>query len=237
LWCRSIVQLISALLKRQLARRARLTAVLGDAGIWFGLDSAHQGVLWVKYYDDMEDVSPYSSGRHFTLRIGCQLANDSDTQVVYIKPQLDLWGVEGVRMSHKGPSILISAPTVGWRQANSIVVPAHGIVAVRFEMKPIASTFGDLLEAIEETYAGTVASLRVTDTAGRTREFRVVTSSFAGRESVTWPSRLKYPVYTIRALNAAPRRAGKQPQERRSTEVGAVAHVSPLSRRGDRAQY
>ena len=96
-------------------------------------------------------------------------------------------------------------------------------------MMPIASDFRDLLRAIAETYAGAVALLLVRDGARKEHQFRVITFSIAGSESVSWPTNLKYPIDNLRKLNADPRRAGRL-QERRTTEMrGASVTVAPDS--------
>jgi hypothetical protein len=89
-------EIFSGLVKRSLARAGRFSVIEGQSGIFFNLDTVDVGTLTLKYLDNMGSDS-YSLGYHFKFLIDCQLTNDSDTQVVYTNPMIDLWGVDGLR--------------------------------------------------------------------------------------------------------------------------------------------
>ncbi len=112
------------------------------------------------YFEGMANFAQYADCHRFRAEIDCQFFNDTDTQAVYTNPEIQLWGVEGVRLCIAQPRLLTSGKSGSWNAAESIVVPKHGIVFVRFELM-FSCDIQEALDAIQKYYAGAVFLLKV----------------------------------------------------------------------------
>ena len=216
-------EIISKLLTRGLARTGPLGVIEGQSRIVCDTEAKDGGVITLDYFPEMTKYPQYSDCRRFRLEINCQLYNDTDTQVVYAKPDLEFWGVEGLRLfSHHPSMFLMTQPGGTWEEADTIAVPAHSVSGARFEV-PIGATFKTTEAEIQDIYGETVVMLRAKSISGKAVSFRLCTRSFAGLQRVVWPSDKKYPIFNIYSLNKDGRRAGRRPQERKPNTSASLA--------------
>lgn len=207
-------EIIAKLLSRSLARKGPLGVIEGRTRIVCDTATKDGHIVIVDYFGGMGNYPQYSDCRNFRLESECQFFNDTDTPVVYTGPELQLWGVEGLRLLFHNPQLWVLDPSGGgWQRNNAIVVPSHGVTSARLEL-PIAAYFGEAESEVLTTYGESVALLRLRSITGRAVTFRLCTSSFAGKHKVVWPSEKKYPVFNISALNVDGRNAGQRPQDR-----------------------
>jgi len=221
-------EIISKLMVRGLARSGRLGLIEGQSKIVCDTDSKDGRVVAVDYFPEMMKHSQYADCRRFRVKFECQFFNDTDTQVVYKKPDLEFWGVEGQRLILFQPRMLLFVQASEmWQEASTIAVPAHSVIPVLFEQL-IGSTFESAEEAVNEFYGESVVLLKTQTIGGKPISFRLCTRSFAGKHYVTWTPDRKYPIFGLYSLNENGRRSGRRPQERQPKvaqrhEIGETA--------------
>jgi hypothetical protein len=207
-------EIITRLLDRGLARTGAIGLVEGRARIVCDTTDRSGDTFVVDYFSAMSRLPQFSDCRRFRMIFDSKFFNDTDTQVVFTKFDLEFWGVEGLRLQHGGEQPLI--PSEGadmWQSAGAITVPAHSVTSFRFEV-PFASNFPNADEHIRDYVGEAVVLLGTKSIDGKVRSFRLCTRSFAGRESVVWPPETKYPVFNMLSRNVGGRKAGRRPQPR-----------------------
>jgi hypothetical protein len=208
-------EIITRLLDRRLARTGAIGLVEGRSRIVCDTTDKSGNTFVVDYFPEMSRFPQFSDCRRFRVIFDSKFFNDTDTQVVYTKFDLDFWGVEGLRLQHSGAHPLI--PSEGadtWQLAGAITVPAHSVTPVRFEV-PVGSNFTGVDEYIRDYVGEAVVLLRTQSIDGKVGSFRLCTRSFAGLNTVSWQPQRKYPIFSIYALNVGGRNAGRRPQPRR----------------------
>lgn len=210
-------EVIALVIRRSELRTGRHGIIEGRAGIVCDAEVDEGGTVLLDYFPAMEGYSQYSRCRNIRVQVDCQLFNDSDTQSVYMRPTIEIWGVEGLRMNYRNPHLLeFDDDADVWRDTPSISVPAHSITRLRLIM-PLGIDFAKAQEEIWDYYEGAVLLLRLETIEGKAREFRVCTSSFAGSDRVVWPQRCRYPIFNHLPTNEDGRKAGRRPQKRKSS--------------------
>jgi len=211
---------------RSLARAGRVGLIESRSRICCDSETRDGSVVTVDYFPEMVRFHQYSDCRRFRAEFGCQFINDSDTQIVYTQPALEFWGVEGLRLLFSNPQMFVYLqPGDTWQDASAITVPAHSVVGARIEV-PIAASFREAEEAINDTYGETVVLLRTQTIEGKAVRLRLCASSIAGQNKVTWPHDKKFPIFNIYSLNRDGRNAGRHPQQRKAKEMSVSTRSS-----------
>jgi hypothetical protein len=194
-------ELTLRLFDRGFARMGRIGIVEGHTRIICDRDSRDGHTYPVDFISQVEALAHYADCRRFRVVFDTQISNDTDTQVVFTRFDFEFWGVEGLRMQHHGEQALIPAEDPEeWQLATAVTVPAHSVARVRFELW-VGSTFAAAQRNIQDCYGESVVLLKMQSIDGNSASFRLCTRSFAGSNSVVWPSDKKYPVFNMRSLN------------------------------------
>lgn len=206
-------EIITKLLDRRLARTGRVGVIEGSSRVLCDTRTSDGGIVAVSYFPEMSKYSQYADCKRFRVEIECQFFNDTDTQVVFTQPKLEIWGVEGVRLLYSSPKAFVLTDSGTWQEAGTIAISSHGVTKARFDIS-LAYNFSDTEEEIRLTYGESVVLLRVLTISGESFALRICTSSFAGARKVVWPAEKTYPIYNLYSLNRDGRQAGRRPQER-----------------------
>ncbi len=208
-------EIISGELRRNMARAGKQGVIESASGIYRCCEMEQNGPIRIGFYAGANNLLNFEELAPLFVMYEFELFNDSNTQIIYTSPQLEIHGIEGMRLLHRKISIMTARHEGGdWSEATSITVPAHGIVRVRC----VCGLSMHLKEAeahLLENYAGTVAQICLATINGKQHRYRIATHSFLGRNVVVWPERRMYPIYNQYSLNDKLRESGRKPQSRK----------------------
>ena len=106
------------------------------------------------------------------------LYNESDTAIMFHRPQIAFWGVDGPRVSHSNPSL-----TAEGQAATVLSVPRNGTCAIKL-------TAFTSEEIIRRHYSAAIPILTLETTSGRIYEFPLASSSLLlDRPVVGWDAK------------------------------------------------
>src|SRR5262249_13731071 len=127
--------IITRLLDRGLARTGGIVLVEGRGRIVCDTTDNSGNTFVVDYFPGMSHLRQFSDCTRFRVIFDSSFFNDTDTQVVFTKFDLDFWGVEGLRLQYGGAQVLIRNEGADiWQSAGAITVPPHSVTPVRFEV-------------------------------------------------------------------------------------------------------
>jgi hypothetical protein len=107
------------------------------------------------------------------------LFNESGTPLLLRDPKVLFWAEDGLRVRHVNPK-LIAADS----QTTVVIIPAHGIVAIRTEI-------GVMNSDLRTTYADAIPVLELETTKGKVYKFPLKTTAMyrVGEAFVAWDTR------------------------------------------------
>ena len=221
-------EIISLLLKRKAARSGKREFIRIQSGVF--LDALMEnGEYACLKYDPKYPNLPFDKmkTKHFRLEFEGELVNDSDVQIIYKNAIVEIWGIEGLRMTYRSPCVLIQTDD-GFSGKDdkivSIIVPPHGTTRIIVQLL-LPMNYKLALSEINKHYSEAVALLKMTPLNGKPCGFRICTTSFAGKNLVVWPERCKFPIFNEYCLNERGIRAGFHPQKVdsvKSEKLGAI---------------
>ncbi len=209
-------EIISLLLKRAVVRSGKHEFLIIRSGVFLDALMENGQFACLEYHPKYPNLRlDKMKTKHFRLEFEGELLNDSDVQIIYKNPIVEIWGIEGLRMIHKSPRVLIQTADGFFGTDDkivSIIVPPHGTTRIMIQLL-LPMDYKIAVSQVNKDYSEAVALLRITAMNGRPREFRICTTSFAGKNLVVWPERCKFPIFNEYSLNEREIRAGFHPQK------------------------
>ena len=211
----AVKEIISSYWKRKLARYGLQSFIEGHTLMLCDIKLEDGSTISANCYENMLDKSEYQLCDNYRIEIDGNLFNDTDVQLVYEKPALEIWGVEGPRLLIHSPCHSIFDDKSGkWVEENpsrTITVPPHGMSRIRLIVL-IAGNQDDARSMIRKYYYDSVILMKLQTPTGKEKGFRVCTRSFCGRNKVIWNKKRPFPTYNIWSLNDNGRSSGYSPQ-------------------------